>query len=100
MRSVVVVLPASMWAMIPMLRVFSREYLRGMDQLKDRGVGKKNGPLGPARTTGLLPGGRAMCSGSPFGRRFPSGCAERNRRTPDERRSTIAEVWRASADPL
>src|SRR4051812_28868953 len=31
MRSVVVVLPASMWAMIPMLRVFSRLYLRGME---------------------------------------------------------------------
>src|SRR4051794_5634298 len=31
MRSVVVVLPASMWAMIPMLRVFSSVYLRGMD---------------------------------------------------------------------
>src|SRR2546426_10469909 len=28
MRSVVVVLPASMWAMIPMLRVFSSEYCR------------------------------------------------------------------------
>src|SRR5215211_6228613 len=32
MRSVVVVLPASMWAMIPMLRVFSRLYLRGMEE--------------------------------------------------------------------
>src|ERR671918_38995 len=30
MRSVVVVLPASMWAMIPMLRVLSRVYLRCM----------------------------------------------------------------------
>ena len=30
MRSVVVVLPASMWAMIPMLRVFSSGTLRGM----------------------------------------------------------------------
>ena len=30
MRSVVVVLPASMWAMIPMLRVFSSETLRGI----------------------------------------------------------------------
>jgi hypothetical protein len=28
---VVVVLPASMWAMMPMLRVFSRGKLRGMD---------------------------------------------------------------------
>src|SRR5262249_30113341 len=28
MRSVVVVLPASMWAMMPMLRVFSSEYCR------------------------------------------------------------------------
>src|ERR1700694_2326738 len=52
MRSVVVVLPASMWAMIPMLRVFSRENLRGMAQ--GPGVGgeaavwaKKMGPSGP-----------------------------------------------------
>jgi hypothetical protein len=30
MRSVVVVLPASMCAMIPMFRVFSSVYLRGM----------------------------------------------------------------------
>src|SRR5689334_21609455 len=31
MRSVVVVLPASMWAMIPMLRVFSRGNLRAIE---------------------------------------------------------------------
>jgi hypothetical protein len=30
MRSVVVVLPASMWSMIPMFRVFSSVNLRGM----------------------------------------------------------------------
>src|SRR4051812_44608125 len=52
MRSVVVVLPASMCAMIPMLRVFSSEYLRGMVQRAGcGGTGKENGPLGPARTT-------------------------------------------------
>src|ERR1022692_451024 len=33
MRSVVVVLPASMWAMIPMLRVFSSGNLRGIVQI-------------------------------------------------------------------
>jgi hypothetical protein len=33
MRSVVVVLPASMWAMIPMFRVFSSVNLRGMEDL-------------------------------------------------------------------
>src|SRR5690606_23263609 len=33
MRSVVVVLPASMWAAIPMLRVRSRGYSRGMSSL-------------------------------------------------------------------
>src|SRR4051812_12183539 len=36
MRSVVVVLPASMWAMIPMFRVFSRVNLRGMGRLSTR----------------------------------------------------------------
>jgi hypothetical protein len=51
MRSVVVVLPASICAMIPMFRVFWREYLRGMRKRVDLGVGKKNGPLGPARTS-------------------------------------------------
>jgi hypothetical protein len=52
MRSVVVVLPASMCAMIPMLRVFSSGNLRGMDQLLDGGGGIRNGPIGPAHTTG------------------------------------------------
>src|ERR1700721_115990 len=75
MRSVVVVLPASMWAMIPMLRVLSRGNLRGIclvsggrlvwkvgqresvwcrrdSQARCRrcvGSGQKNGPLGPTR---------------------------------------------------
>ena len=48
----VVVLPASMCAMIPMLRVFSSGNLRGMDQLLDGGGDIRNGPIGPARTTG------------------------------------------------
>ena len=64
-----------MWAMIPMLRVFSRLNLRGMWKVSlcllrlARGAGEKNGPLGPvaitwrtARRTGLclecLHGGR------------------------------------------
>src|SRR5437764_320715 len=50
MRSVVVVLPASMWAMIPMFRVFWRENLRVIG-FGSRGVGslwgKKMGPSGP-----------------------------------------------------
>src|ERR1700728_754607 len=77
MRSVVVVLPASMCAMIPMLRVFSSVNLRGMAQLGGIvavGAGmvvwclgpalsglelrlavfeQKNGPLGPTRAAGL-----------------------------------------------
>src|SRR5579884_718920 len=55
MRSVVVVLPASMCAMIPMLRVFSRLNLRGM--LAVGGcracrppTGMKKGPGGPFTT--------------------------------------------------
>src|ERR1700729_3095600 len=39
MRSVVVVLPASMCAMIPMFRVFSSVNLRGMAQLEKIAVG-------------------------------------------------------------
>src|SRR3954467_5269183 len=38
MRSVVVVLPASMWAMIPMFRVFSSVYLRGIGSLSSSAV--------------------------------------------------------------
>src|SRR3954453_21668037 len=57
MRSVVVVLPASMCAMIPMLRVFSRENFLGIDQdpgfKLGVGPGEKNGPLGPTRAAGL-----------------------------------------------
>src|ERR1700724_942832 len=58
MRSVVVVLPASMWAMIPMFRVFWRENLRGMEDDPrcwwEAGLGQKNGPLGPTRAAGLV----------------------------------------------
>src|SRR5271155_1591551 len=62
MRSVVVVLPASMCAMIPMLRVSWSENLRVIDCewvgfLASLGIGpagKKIGPLGPTRATGLM----------------------------------------------
>src|SRR6185437_12916356 len=58
MRSVVVVLPASMCAMIPMLRVFSSVYLRGISDwggLRPVGAsGEKNGPLGSTRAAGLV----------------------------------------------
>src|SRR5665213_4253855 len=70
MRSVVVVLPASMCAMIPMFRVFWRVNLRGMAKGGDGRVvsragvkrlelrlavfKQKNGPLGPTRATGLI----------------------------------------------
>src|SRR5690242_8377116 len=52
MRSVVVVLPASMCAMIPMFRVFSRLNLRGMKFLGVEGPlqlvsGHEKGPSGP-----------------------------------------------------
>src|SRR5438105_13825100 len=50
MRSVVVVLPASMCAMNPILRVFSSEYLRGIGEVFVGGgliPGQKKRPLGP-----------------------------------------------------
>src|SRR3954447_13408148 len=85
MRSVVVVLPASMWAMIPMLRVFSRLYLRGMEEgslcvlacggcrrfcvfggvLDGR---KKTGPVGPGSSAWRHPKDGAMSRGSPWER--------------------------------
>src|SRR5579863_7046240 len=60
MRSVVVVLPASMCAMIPMLRVFSRAKALGILDFCRLGrvtprrsaylaAGKKRGPVGPRR---------------------------------------------------
>src|SRR5271154_2237047 len=63
MRSVVVVLPASMCAMIPMLRVLWSENFRGIDQdpvarLRWPPAGKKIGPLGPTRAAGLVWTGR------------------------------------------
>src|SRR5579862_9444474 len=61
MRSVVVVLPASMCAMIPMLRVLWSVNLRGMARSDgcemNVGVacsGQKNGPLGPTRAAGRV----------------------------------------------
>ena len=57
MRSVVVVLPASMCAMIPMFRVLSSVNWRAMASLDlYSGLSNKNGPLGPARTSECLSG--------------------------------------------
>src|SRR4051794_31887894 len=70
MRSVVVVLPASMWAMIPMFRVFSSVNLRGMRArcVVVACVGgvkalrpKKRGPRGPYVTHGCFPIGGGLC---------------------------------------
>src|SRR5205085_10124050 len=44
MRSVVVVLPASLWAMIPMLRVFSRLNLRGIEIRFPAGSSSRRSP--------------------------------------------------------
>src|SRR2546421_9555428 len=70
MRSVVVVLPASMCAMIPMFRVFSSENLRAMDRdlVSGSGLveGKKMGPSGPrALLVDLGPVRVVICSRSP-----------------------------------
>src|SRR3954471_14901838 len=60
MRSVVVVLPASMWAMIPIFRVFSSVNLRGMQisslstvflRRVALSAGKETGPFGPVSFT-------------------------------------------------
>src|ERR1700739_3959000 len=63
MRSVVVVLPASMWAMIPMLRVFSRVNLRGIASLFEvfRGRGE-GGVVGLA-----VSGGESLAAGKKMG---------------------------------
>src|SRR5215217_9745355 len=53
MRSVVVVLPASMWAMIPMFRVFSRVNLRGMGLSLSACVRLLGRPSVRAKKTGL-----------------------------------------------
>src|ERR1019366_7737738 len=72
MRSVVVVLPASMCAMIPMLRVFSRGNSLGIVGcggrcgrscvacLRRPGAGKKIGPVGPRRVL-LKPPPASLC---------------------------------------
>src|SRR3954471_9516056 len=72
MRSVVVVLPASMWAMIPMFRVFSRVNLRGMVSLSRRSCvrlragaqgmrAKKRALGGPDTYTWSDPLARGLC---------------------------------------
>src|SRR5262245_29398815 len=82
MRSVVVVLPASMCAMIPMLRVFSRGKVRGMVLRYGVGVkrGKKREPSGKGR-------GRRM-------KKAPSGPAKRPAKKKPERRAMIAATRR------
>src|SRR5579875_2990960 len=76
MRSVVVVLPASMCAMIPMLRTLSRLYLRGMERASLVGgrfglfrplpSGHEKGPQGPVHDATVGTGRAAMESGSPW----------------------------------
>src|SRR3954447_22235539 len=85
MRSVVVVLPASMWAMIPMLRVFWRLYLRGIvgGSLCLLACGcfsgsascggapvahKETGPFGPGSSAWRHPKDGAMSQESPWER--------------------------------
>src|SRR5579884_2197274 len=70
MRSVVVVLPASMCAMIPMLRIFSRLNLRGIGfRGGDQGrleSGHEKGPQGPVHDADVGTGQVVMESRSPW----------------------------------
>src|SRR3954471_7337074 len=111
MRSVVVVLPASMWAMIPMLRVFSRLYLRGMEEgslcvlacggcrrfcvfggvLDGR---KKTGPVGPGSSAWRHPKDGAMSRGSPWERIGARGGGTQRVLMPPERIPMLAAAKR------
>src|SRR3954454_18319107 len=83
MRSVVVVLPASMWAMIPMFLVFSSVYLRGMGF-----------SLGLRSSAGIP--ARRGCEDEPIGGPPPcattacAGSQAEQRKPPSARRPTIA----------
>src|SRR5690349_16369664 len=75
MRSVVVVLPASMCAMMPMFRVFSSGKLRAMvPKFSSRDKPQKKAPGGPAKKQRKLPERRAMIAA---GRRRISALPER-----------------------
>src|SRR5579864_5495428 len=71
MRSVVVVLPASMWAMMPMLRYRSRGVVRGMGELRRARTWAlpavvREGLVRVGHTMGVLPllhGGAAVVRG-------------------------------------
>src|SRR5271154_2080422 len=102
MRSVVVVLPASMCAMIPMFRVFLRLKERGMrgcgvESLRVRFRAKKEGHSGP-RTPMAFAGSASLSA-----RDFHLSCAQRRDPSTDlrtaARRSTIAEGWGAPRPP-
>src|SRR5436190_4555155 len=91
MRSVVVVLPASMWAMIPMLRVFSSGKSRAMFSYVPSGgvpsggwdarteLDRAQGPVGGAGRTRygvgscLAPGRRLLCHCSNHHRQLTLG---------------------------
>src|SRR4051794_36555796 len=86
MRSVVVVLPASMWAMIPMFRVFWRLYLRGMKCLSSSAAAsrvalfraKKRAPRAQVLHTEVGPEMWAMSLGSPCEDAFRPARARRD----------------------
>src|SRR5438309_996360 len=98
MRSVVVVLPASMWAMIPILRMFSRAKVRGMvfgrfgwfaagvcgtvlggsDGLHPgAGCGHEKGPCGPSHDAPVGKGLVSIRSVSPLRRYSAPGWGHR-----------------------
>src|ERR1700720_2673714 len=95
MRSVVVVLPASICAMIPMLRVFWSVYLRGMDRVGvGRGVriwAKKMDPSGPRALLVVVDRSASLSGrGLHFDLRLRQRCAHPVMHT-REATSTIAE---------
>src|SRR3954447_1367164 len=94
MRSVVVVLPASMWAMIPMLRVFWRLYLRGIGKALSvclragaSAVRRRVGALRWPQRNGPFPA-RIQRMETPEGRGYVSGISMKTDPHPAEARST------------
>src|SRR6267154_2740462 len=83
MRSVVVVFPASMWAMMPMFRIFSSGVVRGIAFLysaKMRGDRVARGRAGlapPSSGDGASPGCRIPCNGVPDCRSRGTACRAR-----------------------